>query len=246
MNKWFLIFFLFLFCPSGFASLYYDGADDYTQNTSLSALTSGFTVYIYAKYDDGKIVSVFGSARSVGSNSGWILKAEQWNNTGKLGFTKAGVADFTSNILVSTSWAGYVYIVQSVNVIICNATTCETLASVTPNTPASDGFCVGTSACVFLNSDYFIGTVSEWAIWNREFTESEAKNLINSKIKRAPLQYYPSNLKVYYSFDELKGGTSADGATAIDWSGNGNDATSDDGGNNTGMTSISEQALSYW
>jgi hypothetical protein len=35
--------------------------------------------------------------------NGWALKSEQYNNTGKIGFTKHGVVDLTSNLTLPTS-----------------------------------------------------------------------------------------------------------------------------------------------
>ena len=60
-----------------------------------------------------------------------------------------------------------------------------------------------------------------------------------------PIQLFGSNLKTYLTLDDLPDGTSGDGDTFVDRSGNGNDGTGSDGGNNTGLTWVGESILSY-
>jgi len=89
------------------------------------------------------------------------------------------------------------------------------------------------------------GQIAEIAIWNVILTPTEIAQLANSKIKGMPLQIRPANLKGYWPMDDQPAGTSADGDTVRDLSGNGNNGTGNDGANNTGLAWTAESILSY-
>lgn len=78
------------------------------------------------------------------------------------------------------------------------------------------------------------GIVAEVAYWNGVvLTQSEVTSL-DSCSYRQPLQVQASNLEAYFEMN-ISDGTSADGDTFTDLSGNSNDGTGNDGGNNTGL-----------
>lgn len=91
----------------------------------------------------------------------------------------------------------------------------------------------------------FDGLISEKAVWNVELNADEIAQLYNPKIKGMPLQVQPANLVVYWPMDDGPDGSSADGDTVRDLSGNGNNGTGDDGANNTGLAWKAEEVLSY-
>ncbi len=92
---------------------------------------------------------------------------------------------------------------------------------------------------------YVGGTLSDVAIYNKVLSATEISILSSSRVKRMPLQISPSNLLAYWPLDDQPDGTSGDGDTFRDLSGNGNNGTGDDGANNTGLTALAEFILSY-
>lgn len=88
--------------------------------------------------------------------------------------------------------------------------------------------------------------VNDVAIWKGVAVSGAELSLsYNSRVKHMPLQIQPLNLVAYLPMDDGQDGTSADGATVSDMSGNGNNGTGDDGANNTGLTWKAEEVLSY-
>ena len=75
--------------------------------------------------------------------------------------------------------------------------------------------------------------------------QSEISLLNSSKVRSTPLMIKPSNLKMYITLDNLAEGSSANGATLSDRKQSGFNGTGDDGANNTGLTAIAEESLSY-
>lgn len=92
---------------------------------------------------------------------------------------------------------------------------------------------------------YFGGSITDFAVYSVELTAQEVAQLHNSDVKRMPLQVSPSNLVAYWPLDDCADGTSGDGVTFRDQSGNGNNGTGNDGANNTGLTCEAEQVLTY-
>lgn len=89
------------------------------------------------------------------------------------------------------------------------------------------------------------GTLTEIAIYDSVLGSADIETLSSSRTKRIPLQVAPSSLVAYWSLDDEPDGTSADGDTFLDLSGNGNSCTGDDGANNTGLTAYAEEVLTY-
>lgn len=95
-------------------------------------------------------------------------------------------------------------------------------------------------------SRVFDGELTECAIWSSSTAPSQAEvDLLGSMVKRMPLQIKKSDLIGYWAMDDEEGGSSADGDTFIDLSGNGNTGTGDNGANNTGLTATAESVLTY-
>lgn len=89
------------------------------------------------------------------------------------------------------------------------------------------------------------GKMSELAVWAAELTTQEIQFLSKSRVKGLPLQVRPSTLKAYWPLDDEEDGSSGDGDTFKDLSGNGNHCTGDDGSGNSGLTALGETILSY-
>lgn len=94
-------------------------------------------------------------------------------------------------------------------------------------------------------TEFFTGRISEFAIWNIALTTDEIEIIGNSYIKQMPLQVQSSNLVTYVPMDDSNDGTSGDGQSYVDLSGNNNNPTGNDGANNTGLTNKAEEVLSY-
>lgn len=87
------------------------------------------------------------------------------------------------------------------------------------------------------------GEITEVYAFNDTLTVAEVALLATSRIKGIGTQF--DNLTGYWPLDDIPAGDSCDGKTMRDLSGNGNNGTGDDGGNNTGLTSVGETVLSY-
>lgn len=90
--------------------------------------------------------------------------------------------------------------------------------------------------------DGWDGIIYEVAIWNVVLTAAEMNSMINSYVKRIPLQIRPNNLLGYWALDDNVG-TGIDGDVYIDMSSNGNTGTGDDPDENSINTP--EEVLSY-
>jgi hypothetical protein len=91
----------------------------------------------------------------------------------------------------------------------------------------------------------FWGIISELVIWDVELTLAQVKQLYNSRLKGMGDQISPDDRVLDLRMDDGLDGTSADGDTVRDYSGNSNDGTGDDGADNTGLTWKAEDYLSY-
>lgn len=92
----------------------------------------------------------------------------------------------------------------------------------------------------------FNGKISEVAYWNIELNAQEIANLASSRVKRMPLQIRPASLVAYWALDEQPNGTSGDGDIFVNLANPGkHNGTGSDGANNTGLTCLAEEVLSY-
>ena len=82
----------------------------------------------------------------------------------------------------------------------------------------------------------FDGIITDFAIWDKVLTSTQASTLGTSWMRGVPLTIESSNLQVYFPMNDGILGASADGATIYDRSGNGRNGTGDNGANNTGLT----------
>lgn len=89
------------------------------------------------------------------------------------------------------------------------------------------------------------GKISDLTIWSKQLTDAECKSIYDSKVKGFSLQIQPASILAYYPMDDQPDGTSFDGDTVYDRSGNARNCTGNDGANNTGLTAKAEEILSY-
>jgi len=93
-------------------------------------------------------------------------------------------------------------------------------------------------------SNFFNGSIEEVLAWNNNLTAKERGQTSDAKLRGHASQIQKSNLTLYCPMDDGSNGTSANGDTIRDLSGNGNDGTGDNGPNNTGLTYEGSKILS--
>lgn len=242
----------------------FDGIDDKIDtNGNLNDISTDWendiTIAWWQKYTrDGAVVRVMGSNNAgvnslfqvlldfeggVGHNPGYITLSLRDEDGGG-----ATVVGSSGSVLVEGQWqliavsrsgnTGFVYVD---NVEVASGS----LAAINNMATFTNDFLVGALNNVGAPLDYYLGDLDELAIWTQALSANERANLASSRIKYMPLQIQPANLKAYWPMDDEPDGTSADGDTLRDLSGNGNDGTGDDGANNTGLTWKAEEVLSY-
>jgi len=163
--------------PDG-SAIAFDASDDYILNTQIpkESLQGDFTIVVRAKADiTSGISSALCGTRS-SQDSGWAAKAEQWNDTGKVGFTYYGVADYTTNIATPTDWAtfGFVHRTADGKVDVYVDGEHEELSIGSLNTSGMyDGLVLGASYRneEFLN--YLDGAISYACLFQRALTAEE-------------------------------------------------------------------------
>ena len=89
------------------------------------------------------------------------------------------------------------------------------------------------------------GLIDEVSIRDAELSLNQVLAHYKPKIKHTPLFIQPTSLVTYLPLDDGKDGSSADGVTLKDLSGNGNTALGDNGPNDSGMLFRGENNLTY-
>ena len=90
-------------------------------------------------------------------------------------------------------------------------------------------------------NEYFDGIMDDIRIYSRALSAQEIAILGKSKVRLG----LGANLVGYWPLDDSPDGTSGDGDTIRDQSGNSYDGTGIDGGNNLGLTFVASRILSY-
>ncbi len=115
----------------------------------------------------------------------------------------------------------------------------------TPNDNSADDIYIGNRNLTPEPDRGIDSIMSDIVIWGAVNTSDNMLQLASSKVKRIPLQVNPSNLQAYWALDDEPDGTSVDGNTFIDLTGNGNTCTGNNGANNTGLLAKAEEVLTY-
>jgi len=229
-----------LTASSCFAGIDFDGVDDsITANNFLSNYSSDFTISCWyfvptATTAAGQFVS---SNTAVAGR--WNLVINDTADSGKISFF---FNNGTSYIITSPNntrngWHNAV-ITRNGNLF----TLYEDSASV--GTPVTQALTMSTSGTLSIGArastaqQFLKGTLSEIAIWNDNLSTTNISALYNNgkPIRGLPLKIAPANLQSYWAINDGAIGTSADGDTVADLSGNGRNGTGSDGANNTGLT----------
>ncbi len=91
----------------------------------------------------------------------------------------------------------------------------------------------------------FNGIIDDVRIYNRALSPSEVEVIAKGRLKYDSLTTPGNGLVGYWPLDDSPDGTSGDGDTFVDRSGNGNNGTGVDGANNTGLTAKASSYLMY-
>ena len=264
MKKLWLIF---LF-PVLFAGVDFDGTDDYIDvgtmgnfGQEMDTNISTFSCWVKSSNTDS-LMTVLGTFND-GTNTGLqIVLNSNSNDVINAGYIKIFIRDedntnlcgavLSNTGITDGSWHNLVVIIDAANnvikVYIDNVSkTLNYTFQETPNNMANFAYnlWIGSDNNRGASRNEFDGIINEIAIWNTELTMTEISILANSRIKRMPLQIQPNNLKAYWALDDESDGSSCDGDTFLDYSGNGNNGTGDDGANASGLEAKAEEVLSY-
>ncbi len=190
-------------------ALDFNGVDDYIENTSFpkSQLSSDFTVSAWSKVYTGNKSSHIISTRS-STNEGWAFKGEQYNNTGNVGFTFFGVADYTTSIATPVDWAMYtaVYDASAGTVDIYVNDSYEQLTVGTLlTTNMYDGFVLSSAHRSNAVGAFSPNIIDDVRIYNRALSASEVTKLYNStkgnKINTSNKKSLTDDLVGHWTFD---------------------------------------------
>lgn len=256
-----------IICFPVYGAVDFDGTDDLINMGDIPALDDSTSVSCFAWVWNDNLTQdhhIFGQKfQAAGNDSGidWkeddVGSASARTNTYTIFIEETAGAGDSTTVIEGATNAAQANVWQSV---AFTATTGSSTGlhlyingAEDANSPAS------TSALGNLggdNSDFTAGTdpdgdgarngrIGEIACWSSVLTASEILNIHNAKIKRYMLQVQPSNLQGYWSLDDVSEGLSGDGATFRDLTSNNNDGVGDNGANNSGLTGLAEQILTY-
>lgn len=146
----------------------------------------------------------------------------------------SGIADSDRHLLVITRSAS-----GDKHIYIDGAADEAAPQNSTRNINVAADLSIGSNGGGFFNIDALIDEVS---VWNKELTATHVLDCFTAEKKRHFLQVEPGNLKGAWALDDGPVGSSADGVTIKDYSGNGNDGLGDNGG---GSLLFAGSLLSY-
>ncbi len=228
----------------------FDGIDDKLQRTSSVISGTVFTIYCRFKLNSAGTQEDICSITNIGSASQYFRFLSLATNSylvdvragggtpGSSGWARMtwGTTDtnYHTFVLVARSSTDYEIFFDGISVA-----TSSTSATLSGLNRTNLGHWVRSTSSDFGNCN-----ISEFATWNTDLTIDQVKQ-ITGGIKGTVLGIDVPNLTDYNPLDDHSDGQNVDTLTFRDSSGNGNDLTGDDGGNNTGLTSVAEPVMSY-
>ena len=258
LKKLFLTFIhLFLSASVLLAGVDGDGTDDFADVGTATNIPTGGNMSIFAVFSSdatsGMAISRQDSGAGVSDN--WFLGVIASGADFQVRFQKkkstfqehhsvtgSGIFTVGSTVRVAASM-NTDNNVCGINVNGTDDTTCSFRYNENINSPAGVTFLAqrnGASRSGFLN-----GTVYHVCIYNTNLDATNRARLVNGFTKNICKQVSPSNLVAEWHLQDAPHGESLDGDTFADMTSNNNDATGDNGANNTGLTAVAEKVLSY-
>jgi len=262
-----LIWLIILF-PILFAGVSLDGVDDYVKVAATGVAdfepTKKLSISMWVKRTGAceNYASLFAKAINNGTTTpyhSWVLQCNGASDTDYIVYITCGTRVHTSAITLLPNTTDWVHLAvtfdrdggdQPIIIIYKNGASVlnETLVNTGNITYEADA----NEGDVFFGAEGTSGTYSgayqysEISYWKDiVLTPAEVGVLYSSRLKRMPLQIQSSSLKLYLPMLDEIDGSSADGDTFQDESGNGNNGTGDDGAGNDNCTAKAEEVLSY-
>lgn len=245
------IFLLLFLATVSLAGVNFDYSDDYllvSDNDVLDMDTSDFTISAWVK--SGAVTADAVIFRKIGTgNVGYVVAIY---SSGEIGVLIRDADSYTSSTADGTqiedgAWHHIaVAFDRSGNMTrYLDGSTDGTADDITGEAASIDNdgdLMIGGKSDGTLT---FNGQLTELALWETLLTADEIALLASARMKRLPLAVQSSSLKFYLPMDDEVDGSSCDGDNFIDWSWNGNNATGDDGADNSGLTAKAEEVLTY-
>lgn len=271
MKKIAIFLALCLFHGSAFASISFDGTDDYVDSNYGPNLSSSDSFSIMGWFiadgaatgedhitgalssasgcNSALIQIGFDSVSGCGANNGKRLLAyirdDSGNQTGPLcanADTTLGVVHSFAFIYDDANADTFLY---EDNTLVASNTSTTAIGAKNFTTPE---FAIGArnNVCGGAVDSFFPGKVLEIAYWRTALTAAQVAQYHNSKMMDSPCHIAPASLEKYFRMQDGNTGTSADGDSVCNTCGStAGAATGNDGANNTGLTWASQNALNY-
>ena len=228
----------------------FDGIDDKLQRTTSVISGTQFTIYCRFKLNvTGTVERVCSITRSDTATNYFqfiSLSSNQWEIDWRSPSGSPDTAGWLQKIFgtTDTDWHTMVFVANATNsyeIFFDGVSIVTSGLSVTVSglNRTNLGHFVRSTSSAFGNCD-----ISEFATWNTNLSDDQVRQ-ISGGIKGTVLGADFPNLTCYTPLDEYPDGQSVDALTFRDESGNNNILTGDDGGNNTGLTSLAEPVMSY-
>src|SRR3990167_10163543 len=266
--KKFILFLIIAFSFSFgqcFAAIDFDGVDDgiFFGDTNILDGASAWAIYVRfnTSATTGSLTVKWQDSIASGNGYAFLItySASEYTLghgcapcTGTTSYGSTTDADLSTGVWHTIVWNGYAdidgYTVYEDNVQLTFSKTADNPGNISSTTTSFFGIgcrANASNACDTAEGSEMDGIISEFAIWNANLTATEISLLNSSNVRSPPLMIKPSNLKMYITLDNLAEGSSANGATLSDRKQSGFNGTGDDGANNTGLTAIAEESLSY-
>ncbi len=222
-------------------ALYFDGVGDYVTVSNHANLQFGggnFTLSAWVKIEGGAdwdfVISKHAPAANfyeLAANNSGIFTFRIRNNTTKT-ITGSNIEDDAWHHLIGMRNSG------QIEIYLDGVSDATPVAETEGDIDNAEPFYIGRYGAGA--GEEMKGIISDVAVWDTNLSSDEITFLAESKIKGAPLQVKTSNLKAYWSLDDIADGVSGNAATFIDMTGNDHDGT----GTNTvgrGETELSYQ-----
>jgi len=254
-------------CPLAFGAVDFDGVDD----SVLTAVSAPFQIavrtvsaWIYPRTAGESNFGIIVSTHESGANGGWLIsmcsndgtECPAISNTIEIFnyFTGTDGAWYATTGVTLNAW-NHVAVsydassTSNVPVIYINGQL-MTIGGPTFGTPtgssehsSGDVLRIGTFNTA---EDFnFDGLIDDVRIYNRALSAVEIEIIAKGRLKYDSLTTPGNGLVGYWPLDDSPDGTSGDGDTFVDRSGNGNNGTGVDGANNTGLTAKASSYLMY-
>ncbi len=247
-------------CPSAFGAVDFDGTDDYVDGGDINAM-DGLTSVTVTAWIKLAINSASGETHFVEkSGCDGMNDSGPFELYGGATANKAGFAVYPAGANPST------YVLSGDGTTTIDDGTWHHLAGtydgvrvrlyvngIEENSAALAGVTLSSNTRPFdiggycnNHGGYFgNGLIDDVRVYNRALSASEIEVIAKGRLKYDSLTTPGNGLVGYWPLDDSPDGTSGDGDTFVDRSGNGNNVTGVDGANNTGLTAKASSYLMY-